>query len=71
MQLCIRRERLTPFGRALEELGAEVVPGYSPPARRRSERWSGAGPGRVAAELRPAGIDALADARLTNPVQAL
>jgi hypothetical protein len=58
----VDRERLTQFGRAMEELGVEMIPGYSPQARGRSERWNGTWQGRLVAELRQAGIDDLADA---------
>jgi transposase len=53
----VDRERLTQFGRAMEELGVEMIPGYSPQARGRSERWNGTWQGRLVAELRLAGID--------------
>lgn len=53
----VDRERLTQFGRAMEELGVEMIPGYSPQARGRSERWNGTWQGRLVAELRRAGID--------------
>ena len=55
----VDRERLTQFGRAMEELGVEMIPGYSPQARGRSERWNGTWQGRLVAELRQAGIDDL------------
>jgi transposase len=58
----VDRERLTQFGLALEELGVEMIPGYSPQARGRSERWNGTWQGRLVAELRQAGIDNLAAA---------
>jgi hypothetical protein len=58
----VDRERLTQFGRAMEELGVEMIPGYSPQARGRSERWNGTWQGRLVAELRLAGIDTLAAA---------
>jgi transposase len=58
----VDRERLTQFGRAMEELGVEMIPGYSPQARGRSERWNGTWQGRLVAELRQAGIDHLAAA---------
>ena len=52
----VDRQRLTQFGRAMEELGVEMIPGYSPQARGRSERWNGTWQGRLVAELRQAGI---------------
>jgi transposase len=58
----VDRERLTQFGRAMEELGVEMIPGYSPQARGRSERWNGTWQGRLVAELRQAGIADLAAA---------
>jgi hypothetical protein len=58
----VDRERLTQFGRAMEELGVEMIPGYSPQARGRSERWNGTWQGRLVAELRLAGIADLAAA---------
>mgnify|MGYP005862073745 FL=1 len=58
----VDRERLSRFGRAREGLGAEMIPGYSPQARGRSERWNGTWQGRLVAELRQAGIDNLAAA---------
>ena len=58
----VDRERLTQFGRAMEELGVEMIPGYSPQARGRSERWNGTWQGRLVAELRLAGIANLAAA---------
>ncbi|MBW1704687.1 MAG: ISNCY family transposase [Deltaproteobacteria bacterium] len=65
----VDRERLTQFGRAMEELGVEMIPGYSPQARGRSERWNGTWQGRLVAELRRAGIDTLDDAnRYINEV---
>ena len=54
------RERLTQFGRAMEELGVEMISGYSPQARGRGKRWNGAFQGRLVAELRLGGIDNLA-----------
>jgi transposase len=55
----VDKERRTQFGRAMEELGVEMIPGYSPQARGRSERWNGTWQGRLVAELRQAGIDNL------------
>lgn len=36
----VDKSRLTPVGRALERLGVEHIPAYSPEARGRSERGS-------------------------------
>ncbi|MCP4683644.1 MAG: ISNCY family transposase [Desulfobacterales bacterium] len=52
----VDRENLTQFGQAMEALGVEMIPGYSPQARGRSERWNGTWQGRLVAELRKAGI---------------
>lgn len=57
-----RRERRALFGRAMEELGVEMIPAYSPQARGRRERWNGTWQGRLVAELRLAGIADLAAA---------
>jgi transposase len=48
--------RLTQVGRALKELGIQMIPGYSPQARGRSERRFGTWQGRLPQELRLAGI---------------
>jgi transposase len=53
----VDRENLTQFGRAMQQLGVEMIPGYSPQARGRSERWNGTWQGRLVAELREQGID--------------
>jgi hypothetical protein len=37
----VDRDRLTQFGRAMDELGVEMIPAYSPQARGRSERGNG------------------------------
>ena len=52
-------ENLTQFGRAMDELGVEMIPGYSPQARGRGERWNGTWQGRLVAELRKEGITTL------------
>ncbi len=49
--------RLTQLGRALRELGVQMIPAYSPQARGRSERSFGTWQGRLPQELRLAGID--------------
>ncbi len=41
----------TQFGRAMAELGIEMIPSYSPEARGRSERWFGTVQGRLPQEL--------------------
>jgi len=58
----VDKERLTQFGRAMEQLGVEMIPGYSPQARGRSERMNGTWQGRLVAELRRAGIDKIEEA---------
>jgi len=50
------------MGRTMEELGVQMIPGYSPQARGRSERWNCTWQGRLVAELRLAGITDLAGA---------
>ena len=51
--------RLTQVGRALHELGVQMIPAYSPQARGRSERNFGTWQGRLPQELRLAGIGRL------------
>ena len=51
--------RLTQVGRALRELGIQMIPAYSPQARGRSERNFGTWQGRLPQELRLAGIGGL------------
>ena len=48
--------RLTQVGRALKELGVQMIPAYSPQARGRSERNFGTWQGRLPQELRLRGI---------------
>ena len=52
----VDRQRLTQVGRALRELGIEMIPAYSPQARGRSERNFGTWQGRLPQELRVRGI---------------
>lgn len=52
----------TQFGRAMEQLGVEMIPAYSPQARGRGERWNGTWQGRLVAEMRKEGIDNIQDA---------
>jgi transposase len=54
--------RLTQVGRALKELGIEMIPAYSPQARGRSERRFGTWQGRLPQELRLAAIRTLEEA---------
>jgi hypothetical protein len=51
--------RLTQVGRALRELGVQMIPAYSPQARGRSERNFGTWQGRLPQELRLRGIHTL------------
>src|SRR5438552_6111296 len=51
--------RLTQVGRALRELGVQMIPAYSPQARGRSERNFGTWQGRLPQELRLQGISTL------------
>ena len=50
------KHRLTQVGRAMKELGIQMIPAYSPQARGRSERSFGTWQGRLPQELRLAGI---------------
>jgi transposase len=52
----VDRERLTQVGRALRELGIQMIPAYSPQARGRSERNFSTWQGRLPQELRLCGI---------------
>jgi transposase len=58
----VDRQRLTQVGRALKELGVQMIPAYSPQARGRSERNFGTWQGRLPQELRLAGIGTVDDA---------
>ena len=53
----VDKERLTAVGRALDRLGIEHIPAYSPEARGRSERMFGTLQDRLPKELKLAGID--------------
>jgi hypothetical protein len=52
----------TQFGRALKQLGIEMIPAYSPEARGRSERAFGTHQGRLPQELALAGITSMTEA---------
>ena len=52
----VDRNRLTQVGRALAELGIQMIPAYSPQARGHSERNFGTWQGRLPQELRLHGI---------------
>jgi transposase len=58
----IDKHRLTQVGRAMKELGVQMIPAYSPQARGRSERSFGTWQGRLPQELRLAGINRLEEA---------
>jgi len=58
----VDRQRRTQVGRALAELGIELIPAYSPQARGRSERNFGTWQGRLPQELRVAGIRTMEEA---------
>ena len=53
---------LTQVGRAMYELGIEMIPGYSPQARGRGERFFGTWQGRLPNELKLHGIKSVPDA---------
>jgi transposase len=54
--------RLTQVGRALRQLGIQMIPAYSPQARGRSERGFGTWQGRLPQELRCRGLTTVAAA---------
>src|SRR6202158_5769914 len=58
----VNHDRLTQVGRALKELGIQLIPAYSPQARGRSERGVGTWRGRLPQELRRRGIVTLEQA---------
>jgi hypothetical protein len=58
----VDRQRLTQVGRAMRDLGIEMIPAYSPQARGRSERNFGTWQGRLPQELRLRGITTLEEA---------
>jgi transposase len=58
----VDHNRLTQVGRALRELGIQLIPAYSPQARGRSERGFGTWQGRLPQELRLRGISTIAAA---------
>jgi hypothetical protein len=55
----VDHQRLTQVGRALRELGVQMIPAYSPQARGRSERNFGTWQGRLPQQLRLRGITSL------------
>ena len=58
----VDKHRLTQVGRAMKELGVQMIPAYSPQARGRSERNFGTWQGRLPQELRLAGIGTVQEA---------
>jgi transposase len=58
----VDKSRLTQFGRALKELGIQMIAAYSPQARGRMERSYGTWQGRLPQELRLAGRTSLEEA---------
>jgi hypothetical protein len=52
----VDKHRLTQVGRAMKELGVQMIAAYSPQARGRSERSFGTWQGRLPQELRLAGV---------------
>jgi hypothetical protein len=58
----VDKDRLTQVGRALDRLGVEHIPAYSPEARGRSERMFGTLQDRLVKELAHAGIRDIATA---------
>ncbi len=58
----VDRDNPTQVGRALIQLGIELIPAYSPEARGRSERMFGTLQGRLPQELRVAGITTMEEA---------
>ena len=58
----VDKEQPTQFGRAMKELGIEMIPSYSPQARGRCERCFGTLQGRLPQELAREGIREMAAA---------
>ena len=58
----VDKDNPTQVGRALHQLGIELIPAYSPEARGRSERMFGTLQKRLPQELRLAGITDMAEA---------
>lgn len=53
----VDKKNLTQFGRAMKQLGIDMIPAYSPQARGRSERMFATHQGRLPKELRAQGIE--------------
>lgn len=58
----VDKEKLTQFGRAMKQLGIEMIPAYSPEARGRSERAFATHQDRLPKELAAAGVHDMASA---------
>ena len=58
----VDKTHLTQFGRAMKQLGVEMIPGYSPEARGRSERAFRTHQGPLPKELAAVKITAMAAA---------
>ena len=58
----VDKQGLTQVGRAMKELGVQMIPAYSPQARGRGERNFGTWQGRLPQELRLAGTTTLEEA---------
>ena len=58
----VDRQRMTQVGRALRDLGTEMIPAYSPQARGRSERNFGTWQRRLPQELRLRGMTTMEEA---------
>jgi transposase InsO family protein len=58
----VDKDNLTHFGEVMDDLGVEMIAGYSPQARGRGERWNGTWQGRLVSELEHEGIRDLASA---------
>lgn len=58
----VSKDSFTQIGRALQELGIQAIPGYSPQARGRSERLNKTLQGRIPQELRLRGIKTINEA---------
>ena len=58
----VDRRNLTQFGRAMRQLGVDMIPAYSPEARGRCERMFGTHQERLPKELAAQGIDTISGA---------
>ena len=60
------KDKPTHFGRAMGDLGIEMIAGYSPQARGRSERSFATLQGRLPQELARAGITEMEEANVVS-----